>query len=124
MRFIMKYTDSHEWLKTTGNEGVVGVSEYAQSELGDVVYVELPQVGKKIHAGEEAAVLESTKAAADVYAPITGTITEVNQALENSPELINTSPESEGWLFKMAIDDPSELDKLMDEKAYNAQFTA
>lgn len=120
----MKYTDSHEWLKTTGNEGVVGVSEYAQSELGDVVYVELPQVGKKIHAGEEAAVLESTKAAADVYAPITGTITEVNQALENSPELINTSPESEGWLFKMAIDDPSELDKLMDEKAYNAQFTA
>jgi glycine cleavage system H protein len=119
----MKYTDSHEWIKIEKNEEVVvGVSQYAQKELGDIVYVELPAVGKQINAGQEVAVLESTKAAADVYAPISGTITAINPALSDAPELVNQAPEKEGWLFRMRLSNPSEIDLLMDANAYQAML--
>ncbi len=120
---MKKWTDSHEWVEMENKEtGVVGVSHHAQEELGDIVYVELPTVGKTVKAGAEAAVLESTKAAADVYAPVSGTITEVNHALKASPELINKSPEKEGWLFKIRLDNPQELNGLMDKSAYDAML--
>ncbi len=118
----MKFTESHEWIEVQNDLGVVGISNHAQHELGDIVYIELPQVGKKVIAGEEAAVLESTKAAADVYSPVTGIIQEVNQKLSNTPELVNTSPEKEGWLFKIKITTPEEMDKLMDSEQYLSQF--
>lgn len=119
----MKFTDSHEWIIIEkNNSGVVGVSMHAQHELGDIVYVELPSVGKSVKAGQEAAVLESTKAAADVYAPVSGTVTAVNQTLKEKPELINQSPEKEGWLFKIQLSDPSEMDKLMDHTAYESML--
>jgi len=117
----MKYTDSHEWIHLENdNIACVGVTPYAQKELGDIVYVELPTVGKKVNAKQEAVVLESTKAAADVYSPVTGTITEVNEKLKTAPELINQSPDKEGWLFKVRSADISELDQLMDETGYQA----
>src|SRR5687768_11329490 len=99
----MKYTKSHEWIEVPKNSdvGVVGVSNYAQKELGEIVYIELPRVGKEIKAGAEAAVLESTKAAADVYSPISGTIIEVNERLKTMPELINQNAEKDGWIFKI-----------------------
>jgi len=117
----MKYSESHEWIRTEDRTGLatVGVTDYAQRELGDIVYVELPIVGKAIQANKEAAVLESTKAAADVYSPVSGTIVEVNTRLSESPELINNSAENEGWIFKIKLTDASELDKLMDNTAYN-----
>ena len=115
----MKYTDSHEWIDLENdNTARVGVTSYAQKELGDIVYVELPTVGKQVQAKQEAVVLESTKAAADVYSPASGTILEVNQNLAAAPELINQFPEKEGWLFKLRLTDPSELERLMDESAY------
>lgn len=116
----MKFTESHEWInfdKST-NIGTVGVTQYAQKELGEIVYVELPKIGKSIKAGTEAAVLESTKAAADVYSPVSGTILEVNTRLTSSSELVNNSPEKEGWIFKVQLDDVKELDSLLDEQAY------
>ncbi len=118
----MKYTESHEWVELQDGIATVGVTNHAQKELGDIVFVELPIVGKNVKAGEEAAVLESTKAAADVYAPLSGTITEVNQLLNNSSELINQSPEQNGWLFKLKIDDNKEYDRLMDSSTYLARF--
>jgi glycine cleavage system H protein len=111
----MKYTETHEWIETHDGIGTVGISEYAQKELGDIVYVELPEIGKKVLAGMEAAVLESTKAAADVYSPISGTIIDVNKALNNNPELVNKSPEKEGWIYKVKISNPEELDHLKDK---------
>jgi glycine cleavage system H protein len=120
----MKFTESHEWidLKPGSNIATVGVTSFAQKELGEIVYVELPQIGKKISAGSEAAVLESTKAAADVYAPVSGTIVEVNNQLKSASELINNSPEKDGWIFKIQIENSAELDKLMDEAKYKAQL--
>lgn len=114
----MKFTDSHEWIKQEGESALVGVSAYAQKELGDIVYVELPRIGKEVNKGEEAAVLESTKAAADVYAPLSGTILEVNEVLKEKPELINQSPEVQGWIFKIKLSKPSEIDALMDQSTY------
>ncbi len=114
----MKFTDSHEWIKLNNNIGTVGISQFAQKELGDIVYVELPKIGKEVKSGEEAAVLESTKAAADVYSPASGTILEINSALSNSPELVNSSPENEGWLYKIQLSDLNELDKLTEENEY------
>ena len=114
----LKFTQSHEWVRVEGEEATIGVTDFAQKELGDIVYVELPDVGKTIKAGEEAAVLESTKAAADVYAPITGEVLEANAALEDSPERVNLSPTQDGWLFKLKFSDISELDKLMTEEQY------
>lgn len=119
---MRKFTDTHEWIEIEGDVGTVGVSEYAQKELGDVVYVELPKVGKAVRAGEEAAVLESTKAAADVYSPVSGTILEVNRALEQASELVNRSAEADGWLFKIKLSQPGELDKLLDDSSYRAKL--
>lgn len=118
----MKFTESHEWVDVQDGIGTVGVSSFAQKELGDVVYVELPKLNKSVAAGEISAVLESTKAAADVYTPVSGTIIEINQALSSASELINTSPEANGWLFKIKLSDPNELNKLMDETAYRAKW--
>lgn len=118
----MKFTDSHEWIHQKDNVGTVGVSNHAQKELGDIVYVELPQVGKQVKAGQEAAVLESTKAAADVYSPVSGTIVEVNTLLNADSGLVNQSPENEGWLFKVELSAPEELSKLMDKDAYTKKI--
>lgn len=114
----MKYTDSHEWIRLEGNLGTVGISSHAQKELGEIVYVELPEVGQEVNAEGEVAVLESTKAAADIYAPVSGTITKVNTALKEDISLVNTDPESTGWLFEIEIKDPSELTALLDGEAY------
>lgn len=115
----MKFTESHEWIEE-GQETVrLGVTQFAQKELGDIVYVELPMVGRNINAGQEIAVLESTKAAADVYSPATGTIIEVNSKLSAHPELINQSPEENGWIVKIKLANLAELNLLMDKKAYD-----
>lgn len=116
----MKYSESHEWISAVGSGGIsqVGVTDYAQRELGDIVYVELPTVGKNVSASKEVAVLESTKAAADVYSPVSGTIVEVNTRLSESPELINNSAEKDGWIFKIKLSDFSELENLMEKDAY------
>jgi len=120
----MKYSQTHEWVQLrTGNVAVVGVSQHAQEELGDIVYVELPTIGKEVQAGKETAVLESTKAAADVYSPVSGTITSINTALADSPELVNTSPEDEGWLYTIALSHPEELNLLMDQQKYLSQLS-
>jgi glycine cleavage system H protein len=118
----MKFTETHEWIDVKQGVGTVGVSHHAQSELGDIVYIELPTVGKTVKAGEEAAVLESTKAAADVYSPVTGTIVEVNKTLSDTPETVNKKPESEGWIFKVKLANIGELDTLLDETAYRSKF--
>ena len=112
------YTDEHEWIDVEDDVATVGITDYAQGQLGDIVFVELPEIGAMIEQGKDAAVVESVKAASDVYAPITGEITEVNPALEEDPALVNSAPEDEGWFFKMTIADPGELDGLMDEASY------
>ncbi|WP_086733361.1 glycine cleavage system protein GcvH [Erythrobacter colymbi] len=114
------YTDEHEWIEVEGDIATVGITDYAQGQLGDIVFVELPEVGAMIEQGKDAAVVESVKAASDVYAPITGEITEVNPALEEDPALVNSAPEDGGWFFKMTIADAGELDGLMDEDGYKA----
>lgn len=112
------YTDEHEWIDVEDDVATVGITDYAQGQLGDIVFVELPEVGAMIEQGKDAAVVESVKAASDVYAPITGEVTEVNPALEEDPALVNSSPEEDGWFFKMTIAAEAELDALMDEEAY------
>lgn len=114
----MKFTESHEWIRLEGEIGTVGITDYAQGELGQVVHIELPSVGKKIKAGEEIAVLESTKAAADVYAPVSGEVVEINQKLCDFVEHVNQSAEGSGWLFKIRVDNPLELNALLDADAY------
>jgi len=114
----MKYTESHEWIRVEGSVGTIGVTDYAQQELGDIVYVELPDVGKSVQKGKEAVVLESTKAAADVYAPVSGKIVAVNEELRESPDKVNTSPGKDGWLFRIELSNESELNELLDEDAY------
>ncbi len=117
---IIKFTQDHEWIRVEGDTGVVGITDFAQEELGDLVYVELPEIGKHFSQGKEAAVVESVKAAADLKAPVTGTITEVNSALADEPGKVNSDPEGEGWFFKIKIANASELDALLDEVAYGA----
>ncbi len=114
------YTDEHEWIDVEGDVATVGITDYAQGQLGDIVFVELPEIGALIEQGKDAAVVESVKAASDVYAPITGEITEVNPALEEDPSLVNSAPEDAGWFFKMTITVAGELDSLMDEDGYKA----
>ncbi|PKP94766.1 MAG: glycine cleavage system protein H [Alphaproteobacteria bacterium HGW-Alphaproteobacteria-14] len=114
------FTDEHEWIDVEDGIATVGITDYAQGQLGDIVFVELPEVGALIEQGKDAAVVESVKAASDVYAPITGEITEVNPALEGDPALVNSAPEDDGWFFKMTIADEGELDRLMDEDSYKA----
>ncbi len=114
------FTDEHEWIDLEGDLATVGITDYAQGQLGDIVFVELPEVGTMVEKGGEAAVVESVKAASDVYAPITGEVMEANAALEEDPALVNTSPEEEGWFFRMTVSDKSELEGLMDAAAYKA----
>ncbi len=114
------YTEEHEWIEVDGNSATVGITDHAQEQLGDIVFVELPAVDAELDKGGDAAVVESVKAASDVYAPVSGTVTEVNDALEEDPSLVNSSAEEDGWFFKLELSDKSELDDLMDEEAYKA----
>ena len=114
----LKYSKDHEWVRVEGDVGTVGISDYAQDQLGDVVYVELPEVGRTVAQNEEAAVVESVKAASEVYAPVSGEVVEVNQALEDDPALVNGDPTGEGWFLKLRLSAPGELDGLMDDAAY------
>lgn len=114
------FTDEHEWIDVDGSTATVGITDYAQGQLGDIVFVETPDAGKKLTKGGDAAVVESVKAASEVYAPVSGTVTEGNPALADDPALVNSDPEGEGWFFKLTLDDPSQLDGLMDADAYKA----
>jgi glycine cleavage system H protein len=116
----IRYTKDHEYIRVEGDTGVIGITDYAQSQLGDVVFVELPPIGKKLEKGHEAAVVESVKAASEVNAPVSGEVVEVNDTLKDAPGTVNTDPTGEGWFLKIKISEPSELDSLMDEAAYNA----
>lgn len=116
----VRYTKDHEYIRLDGAVAVVGISDYAQSQLGDVVFVELPDIGKTVEKGKEAAVVESVKAASEVYAPLSGEVVEVNAELEGNPGLVNTDAEGQGWFLKLKLADPSELDALMDADAYKA----
>ncbi len=115
------FTEEHEWIDVDGDTGTVGISDYAQGQLGDITYVDLPAEGAKFAKGDSACVVDSVKAASDVYAPVTGEVAEVNSALADAPELVNTDAEEAGWLFRVTLADASELDDLMDEAAY-AEF--
>jgi glycine cleavage system H protein len=112
------FTEDHEWIEVDGGTATIGITDYAQEQLGDIVFVEVPAAGTTLAKGKEAAVVESVKAASDVYSPVSGTVTEGNAALENDPALVNTSPEADGWFFKLTIADEGEVDGLMDEAAY------
>jgi glycine cleavage system H protein len=114
------YTDEHEWIDVAGNTATVGITDYAQSQLGDIVFVEVPAEGTKVTKGGDAAVVESVKAASDVYAPVSGTVTEGNAALADDPSLVNSDPEGAGWFFKLVLDDAGQLDGLMDASAYQS----
>ena len=114
------FTEDHEWIQVDGDTGTVGISDYAQGQLGDIVFVEVPEEGKALAKGDDAAVVESVKAASDVYSPVSGTVIEGNAALADEPGLVNTDPEGEGWFFKITLSDPAELEALMDESAYKA----
>ncbi len=114
------FTDEHEWIDVDGDSATVGITDYAQGQLGDIVFVETPDAGKSLSKGGDAAVVESVKAASDVYAPVSGMVTEGNPALADDPALVNSDPEGEGWFFKLMLADPSELDGLMDADAYKA----
>ena len=114
----IKYTKDHEWVRVEGTTAVVGISDYAQTQLGDVVYVELPEVGRKLEQGKEAAVVESVKAASEVYAPLSGEVTEANAELTGEPAKVNSDPMGAGWFFKMTLANPKQLDALMDEAQY------
>ena len=112
------FTKDHEWVDVEGDTGTIGITDYAQGQLGDITYVEAPEVGKVLAKGDTAAVVDSVKAAADVYAPVSGTVSAVNAALEGEPELVNTDPELGGWLFRLQLADAGELSGLMDAAAY------
>ena len=117
-----RYTDQHEWVRLEGDSATIGITKFAAEQLGDVVYVELPAKGKSVKAGGEAAVVESVKAASEVYAPVGGEITLANDALATAPSAVNDDPEGEGWFFKLKLADTAEFNKLMDAAAY-AEFT-
>jgi glycine cleavage system H protein len=112
------FTREHEWIRVEGDTATVGISDHAQEQLGDIVFAEVPEAGRKLSKGQEAAVVESVKAASDVYAPVSGEVVEGNQAVADDPALVNSDPEGQGWFFKLKLSDPSELDGLMDEAAY------
>ena len=116
----VKYTDEHEWISIEGDVGTIGISAYAQEQLGDVVFVDVPQAGRKVAKGESVAVVESVKAASDIYAPASGEIIEANAGLAETPGDVNTEPMGKGWFFKMKLANKSELDGLMDQAAYDA----
>jgi glycine cleavage system H protein len=114
------FTQDHEWIDVDGNVGTVGITDYAQSQLGDITYVDLPAEGSTVAKGEAPCVVDSVKAASDVYAPVSGTVTEANAALEGEPELVNAQAETGGWLFRLTLSDAGELEGLMDRAAYDA----
>jgi glycine cleavage system H protein len=116
----IRYTKDHEWVRQDGDIVVIGITDYAQSQLGDVVYVELPEIGRRLDQGKEAAVVESAKAASEVYAPISGEVVEVNDAIVADPAKVNADAMGEGWFIKIRLADPQQLDALMDEEAYEA----
>ncbi|WP_262695874.1 glycine cleavage system protein GcvH [Kordiimonas aquimaris] len=116
---MIKYTEDHEWIDADGDIATIGITDYAQKALGDVVFVELPEVGTSFAKGDEVSVVESVKAASEVYAPLDGEIVEVNEALEDGPALVNTDATGSGWFFKMKLNAVSDLDDMMDEAAYN-----
>jgi glycine cleavage system H protein len=115
-----RYTKEHEWIKVSGGTGTIGITDYAQHELGDVVFVELPAVGKKINAGEVFGTIESVKAVSEIYAPVSGEVVEANAALSATPELVNTDPHGAAWLIKIKIANPADVSGLMDAAAYQA----
>lgn len=116
----MYFTEDHEWVRVEGDSATVGITEYAQQQLGDVVFVELPETGKDLTQGGEAAVVESVKAASEVFSPLSGTVSAVNEDLEGTPSLVNEDAQGGGWFYEMTLSDPSELDSLMDQEGYNA----
>ena len=120
----LKYARSHEWVRVEGDTATVGITDHAQHELTDVVFVELPAVGRQLRAGEACAVVESVKTASDVYAPLSGTVTTVNDALAGNPGLVNSAPYGDGWFFKLRLEQPAELDQLLDAAAYRALIGA
>ncbi|HDM43149.1 MAG TPA: glycine cleavage system protein GcvH [Firmicutes bacterium] len=115
---IVKFTKTHEWIAVDDDEGVVGITEYAQKELGEIVYVEMREIGETVEKGEEIGVIESVKAASDVYAPVSGEIVEVNEELEEDPEMINRDAMGDGWLLKIRLSNPDELEELLSEEEY------
>lgn len=117
-----KYTEDHEYIRVEGNQGTVGITDYAQGQLGDVVFVDVPEVGAKFAKGDEVAVVESVKAASEIYAPVSGTVVAVNETLADEPGLVNSDPVVNGWFFKIEIDDASELEGLLDDNAYKAHI--
>ena len=119
----LRYTNDHEWARLVGDLVTVGITDYAQDQLGELVYVELPAVGTAVNQGDEAAVIESVKAAGDVKSPVTGTILEVNDSLNDAPESVNDDPTGKGWFYKIKIADTSELDSLLSESAYNTMIS-
>jgi glycine cleavage system H protein len=118
-----RYSKDHEWIKMEGDTGTVGITDFAQGELGDIVYVEVPEAGKKVKTGEAAGTVESVKAVSEIYSPVQGEITEVNDALTDAPETVNSDPHGDGWIFKIRVGDPAEVDALMDAAAYE-EFAA
>jgi glycine cleavage system H protein len=113
------FTQDHEWIEVDGTTGTVGITDYAQGQLGDITYVDLPAAGQAVGKGDAACVVDSVKAASDVYSPVSGTVSDVNEALEGEPELVNTDAEKSGWLFRVELSDPGELEGLMDRAAYD-----
>jgi glycine cleavage system H protein len=118
MAAIMRYSKEHEWVKVDGDTATIGITRYAAEQLGDVVYVELPETGRKVKKGDGAAVVESVKAASDVYSPVSGEVTETNTALSDNPQTVNEAPEAGGWFMKLKLSNRSELDGLLDEEGY------
>ncbi|HET9144392.1 glycine cleavage system protein GcvH [Actinophytocola sp.] len=117
----LKYTEEHEWVSHTGDNRVrIGITDYAQEQLGDVVYVQLPELGAQVDAGAPAGEVESTKSVSEIYAPLSGEVTAVNDALDEQPDLINSDPYGEGWIFELTVDDPDSIDGLLDAEAYQA----
>ncbi len=120
----LKYAATHEWVRVEGDIAVVGITDHAQDALGDLVYVELPEVGDTVKAGDEAGVVESVKAASDIYAPVTGEVVAINEELGDAPETVNQNPYTDGWMYKIKLADPAELDDLLDADGYNAAVEA
>ena len=118
-----RFTRDHEWIELAGDIGTVGITDYAQKQLGDVVFVELPVAGRELVQGKDAAVVESVKAASEVFAPVDGVVTEVNEALDGNPSLVNGEPETTGWFFRLRVADAEQVGRLMDEDAYKAFVT-
>lgn len=116
----VKFTKDHEWIRIEGDIAVIGITDYAQTQLGDVVYVELPEVGRRVEQGKEAAVVESVKAASEIFAPVSGEVVAINETLAGEPGRVNSDPMGEGWFLKLRIANPRQLDDLMDEAAYNS----